>query len=130
MSMQEPPHDGVAALAVPALSAPAMPTPPTRVSVAAEASTLLLMDIKQVPLVEHSRTLRTAVALAPAALGTLPTRGGLIRSGTADLICLPGHEGKTRASPEASLERSLPTRESHASSRVPGCSSLTVETRD
>src|ERR1700720_3862628 len=43
--MQLLPHDGVAADAVPAVSAPAMPTPPTRVSVVAAASTLLLMDI-------------------------------------------------------------------------------------
>src|SRR5580658_6433294 len=72
MSMQEPPHDGVAALAVPALSAPAMPTPPTKVSVAAVASTLLLMDMKQFLSWNHGRTLRTAVVL--------------IRAGTADPI--------------------------------------------
>src|ERR1700722_20713362 len=44
-SRQDQPHDGVAALAVPAVSAPAAPTPPTMVSVAAAASTLLLMDM-------------------------------------------------------------------------------------
>jgi len=52
------------------------------------------MDMKQFLSWNHSRALRTAVALAPAALGTMsfdavPNRGGLIRSGTADLIDLP-----------------------------------------
>src|SRR6266700_2638165 len=42
MSMQWLPHDGVAA---PADSAATEPTPPTRVSVAAAAKTLLLMDM-------------------------------------------------------------------------------------
>src|SRR6516225_1497120 len=42
---QRMPHDGVAAPAGSAVSAPAMPTPLTRVSVAAAASTLLLMDM-------------------------------------------------------------------------------------
>jgi hypothetical protein len=49
-----------------------MPTPPTKVSVAAVASTLLLMDMKQFLSWNHSRTLRTAAEL--------------IRAGTADLI--------------------------------------------
>jgi hypothetical protein len=72
MSIQLPPHDGVAAEAVPALSAPAMPTPPIKVSVAALASTLPLMDMKQFLSWNYSRALRTAVALAPAALGIVP----------------------------------------------------------
>src|SRR6266852_9089355 len=45
ISMQVKPHDGVAALAVPAVSAPTVLTPPTRVSVAAAAKTLLLIDM-------------------------------------------------------------------------------------
>ena len=40
------PHDGVAALAAPAVRAADAPTPPTRVSAAAAAKTLLLMDMK------------------------------------------------------------------------------------
>ena len=48
MSMQSEPQDGVAALAD---VAPAAPTPPIRVSVAAAAKTLLLMDM-QVPFME------------------------------------------------------------------------------
>ena len=63
--MQEAPHDGVAADAVPALSAPAMPTPPTMVSVAAAASTLLLMDMNDSSLEPRSRTLRTAASSWP-----------------------------------------------------------------
>jgi hypothetical protein len=67
------------------------------------------MDMKQFPSWNHSRTLRTAVELAPAArgpepsdpLGTLPARGGLIRTGTADLIGLAVQKGEIRASPEA-----------------------------
>jgi hypothetical protein len=96
MSMQELPHDGVAALAVPALSAPATPTPPTKVSVAATASTLLLMDMDRSSLGTHSRALRAAASSwhpaartagwLPTWLGTLPAHGGLIRAGTADLI--------------------------------------------
>src|ERR1700752_1839825 len=89
------PHDGVAALAVPALSPPAVPTPPTRVSVVAAASTLLLMDMDDSslgtprPCPAHGR-----VKQAPAAREdrTRPNRsarcrlyGGLIRTGTADL---------------------------------------------
>src|ERR1700722_14804042 len=65
MSMQELPHDGVAADAPPAVSAPATPTPPTRVSVAAAASTLLLMDINSSSLGTHSHALRTAVSSWP-----------------------------------------------------------------
>jgi hypothetical protein len=61
MLIQLNPHDGVAADAVPAVSAPVTATPPTIVSVAAAASTLLLMDIKQFPSWNHSRALRTAV---------------------------------------------------------------------
>ena len=62
MSTQVLPHDGVAAFAVAAVpSTPAVPTPPTTASVAAVASTLLLMDMKTVPLMEpHGRTLRAA----------------------------------------------------------------------
>src|ERR1700744_6608559 len=45
MSMQFLPHDGVAADAAPAVSVPAAPMPPTSVSVAAAAKTLLLKDI-------------------------------------------------------------------------------------
>src|SRR6266852_8437334 len=45
ISMQVKPHDGVAAPAVPAVSAPAAPAPLTRVSVAAAARTLLLIDM-------------------------------------------------------------------------------------
>src|SRR6266567_246892 len=48
-SMQLSPHDGVAA---PADSAAIAPTPPTRVSVAAAAKTLLLMVMKLVPPLE------------------------------------------------------------------------------
>src|ERR1700723_1948679 len=91
MLMQEVPHDGVAADAPPAVSAPATPTPPTRVSVAAAASTLLLMDMNGSSR-ETSRSCPAhgRVQLAPAArvgfdarsLGTLPARGGLIRTGT------------------------------------------------
>src|ERR1700722_10206047 len=65
MSIQELPHDGVAADAPPAVSAPATPTPPTRVSVAAAASTLLLMDINSSSLGTHSHALRTAVSSWP-----------------------------------------------------------------
>src|ERR1700732_3352248 len=88
MLMQELPHDGVAALAEPALSAPATPTPPTRVSVAAASSTLLLMDIGEVSsLGTRSRALRTAAPSSPRntrrilarPLGTLPAHGA--RSG-------------------------------------------------
>src|SRR6202453_5536902 len=109
MSMQELPHDGVAALAVPAVSAPATPTPPTRVSVAAAASTLLLMDMDCSSLGTHSRTLRTAasswppvaraVGRLPTWLGTLPAHGGLIRAGTADLIGLAVWRGKVPGKP-------------------------------
>src|SRR5580693_4456483 len=63
------PHDGVAALAVPAVvSTPAVPTPPTKASVVAAASTLLLMDMEDSslgtpqPCPAHGR-----VELAPAA---------------------------------------------------------------
>jgi hypothetical protein len=45
-STQVSPQDGVAALALTAVSAPTAPVPPTRVSVAAAANTLLLMDIE------------------------------------------------------------------------------------
>jgi hypothetical protein len=45
-STQLSPQDGVAALALPAVSAPIAPAPPTRVSVAVAAKTLLLMDIE------------------------------------------------------------------------------------
>src|SRR5207244_12684009 len=52
ISMQELPHDGVAALAE---SAPTVLTPPTTVSVTAAASTLLLMDMKQIPFLLQPR---------------------------------------------------------------------------
>ena len=80
--MQEGPHDGVAADAVPAVSAPAAPTPLTRVSVAAAASTLLLMDMK-IPLLEPpSRALRTAGSSWPpqhAKFRTRPNRSARCR---------------------------------------------------
>jgi hypothetical protein len=74
----------VAADAVPAVNMPAMPTPPTKVSVAAAAATLLLMDINDSslgtpqPCPAHDR-----VELAPAArepeasgpLGIVPAHG-------------------------------------------------------
>src|SRR5260370_32759384 len=102
MSMQCLPQDGVAAAAVPAVSAPAAPTPPTKVSVAAAASTLLLMDMDSSLLGTHSRTLRTAVAVGRRSarvggsdpLGMLPARGGLIRTGTADLTGLAVQKGE------------------------------------
>src|SRR3984957_21005373 len=64
-SRQDQPHDGVAALAVPAVSAPAAPTPPTMVSVAAAASTLLLMDMGVPLLNSQPRPARGCVELAP-----------------------------------------------------------------
>src|SRR5271170_6841693 len=67
--MQLGPHDGVPADAVPAVSTPAVPTPPTRASVAAEASTLLLMDMN-VPLLEPTAVPCARLSeLAPAARG-------------------------------------------------------------
>ena len=86
-----PPHDGVAALAVPAVSAPAAPTPPTMVSVAAAASTLLLMDIGVPLLNSQPRPARGCVELAPAAhdrifprsIGTLPGSRWTGQAGTA-----------------------------------------------
>src|ERR1700733_641911 len=115
MSTQELPHDVVAALAVPAVSAPATPTPPTRVSVAAAASTLLLMDMDGCSsLGAHNRALRTVASSWPLAartagwlptwLGTLPAHGGLIRSGTADPIGLAVWRGKVPGGPRKSLE--------------------------
>src|SRR5215472_15742302 len=93
---QDQPHDGVPAAAGPAVSALAAPTPPTRVSVAAAASTLLLMDIDGSSLGTHNRALRTAVPswprsarrILPRSLGTLPARGGLIRTVMSGLIGL------------------------------------------
>src|SRR5271154_2482009 len=82
MSMQELPHDGVAADALPAVSAPATPTPPTRVSVAAAASTLLLMDMgEHSSLGTRSRTLRTAASSWPsvARVGCFPDRSARCR---------------------------------------------------
>src|ERR1700728_1794181 len=67
MLTQSSPHDGVAALAVPALSAPTMPTPPTRVSVAAVARALLLIDMNDFSLY-YSRALRTTVTLGRSLL--------------------------------------------------------------
>src|SRR5580693_626825 len=93
MSMQEPPHDGVAADAVPALSAPAAPTPPSRVSVAALARTLPLMDMNSS---SHGTT-----AVPCARLSRWPPHcGGLIRTGTTDPTGLAGEKGKIRASPK------------------------------
>src|SRR5579859_3952127 len=90
------PHDGVAALAGPALSTPAVPTPPTRVSVVAAASTLLLMDMDDSSLGTCGRALRTTASSRPPRHarpdGFRPDSarcrhyGGLIRAGTADLI--------------------------------------------
>src|SRR5215213_6619554 len=59
--MQFGPHCGVAALAE---SVPTVLTPPTMVSIAATASTFLLMDIGSSFLEPHSRTLRTAAVLS------------------------------------------------------------------
>src|ERR1700723_2868082 len=97
MSIQELPHDGVAALAVPAVSAPVPPTPPTRVSVAAAASTLLLMDMERSSLGTRSRTLRTTTPSWPRStrrilarsLGTLPAPGDLaeVMNGCPDRSC-------------------------------------------
>ena len=72
--MQDGPHDGVAADADPAVSAPAMPTPPTRVSVAAVASTLLLKDMNDSSLgTPQPYPAHGCVQLAPAArVGFLP----------------------------------------------------------
>src|ERR1700733_1107242 len=88
MSTQLWPHDGVAALAVPAVSVPARPAPPTMVSVAAAASTLVLMDMEGCSslnsqlypargCVERARAAH--VGFSPDSLGTLPARGGLVR---------------------------------------------------
>src|SRR5580704_3244649 len=109
MLMHELPHDGVAALAVPAVSAPATPTPPTRVSVAAAASTLLLMDIgENSSLGTRSHTLRTAAPSWPRStrrilarsLGTLPAHGwpDQDRNGRPDRSC--SLRGKDPGSPE------------------------------
>src|SRR3984957_10632216 len=106
MLMQELPHDGVAAAAPPAVSAPVTPTPPTRVSVAAAASTLLLMDIgENSSLGTRSHTLRTAAPSWPRStrrilarsLGTLPAHGwpDQDRNGRPDRSCSLERE-KTR----------------------------------
>src|SRR5580693_6729777 len=95
-SMQEWPHDGVAALALPAVSAPAAPRPPTRVNVAAAASTLLLMDmdgpLSELTTVPCARLRgagpRSARRISPRPLGTLPAHGGLIRTARTGLISL------------------------------------------
>ena len=55
--MQDEPHCVVAALAG---GVPAVPSPPATVSVAAAASTLVLMDMT-VPFVNHGRALRMAL---------------------------------------------------------------------
>src|ERR1035437_10685616 len=117
MSTQIGPQDGVAALADVAATAPA---PATRVSVAAAAKTLLLMDRGEFLSWNHSRTLRTAVVPTTAAhvpdvpttSGTLP-HGGLIRTGTALLIGLavqkgedPGKPGSYRGTAKEKEERS------------------------
>src|SRR5580693_2308779 len=95
--MQAGPHDGVAADAVPAPSTPAVPTPPTRASVVAAASTLLLMDMDDSSLGTRSRTLRTAASssppqrasdLSPIARHAAGSRLGLIRTASAGLIGL------------------------------------------
>src|SRR5580704_8146066 len=87
--MQAGPQDGVAADALPAPSTPAVPTPPTKASVVATESTLLLMDM-EIPLLEprpcpaHGwvelglRSTRRSHMSDP--LGTLPAHGGLIRT--------------------------------------------------
>jgi len=67
------PQDGVAAAAEPAVTAPATPTPPTRVSVAAVASTLLLMDIRNYSFLgTRSRALRAAAFKAGLPRRTRP----------------------------------------------------------
>src|SRR5579872_3984 len=101
------PHDGVAALAGPALSTPAVPTPPTRVSVAAAASTLLLMDMGCSSLGTHSRALRTAVSSLPRSARRIHPRfarhaAGSRRPDQDQSAVLTGHtvwRGKTRARP-------------------------------
>src|ERR1700722_5168461 len=79
MLRQELPHDGVAALAPPAVNVPMAPTPPIKVSVAAAASTLVLMDINGSSLGTRSCTLRTAARSWPR--GTRGTRSGPEPSG-------------------------------------------------
>src|ERR1700678_883039 len=49
MSQHWMPHSEVAAFAVPAVASPATPAPPTRVSDAAAANTLLFTDMKSPP---------------------------------------------------------------------------------
>src|SRR5580693_6023546 len=111
------PHDGVAADAVPAPSTPAVPTPPTKASVAATESTLLLMDMDDSSLGTPSRALRTAGRAGPRStrrsdmsdpLGTLPAHGGLIRTGTADLIGLAVLERESPGEARKSLLGSKP----------------------
>src|SRR5580700_10410675 len=111
--MQAGPHDGVAADAVPALSTPAVPTPPTKASVAATESTLLLMDMDDsslgtppaVPCARLGRAGPRSTRRSDMSdpLGTLPAHGGLIRTGTADPIGVavleresPGQARKSR----------------------------------
>src|SRR5271155_6082016 len=76
--MQLWPHDGVAALA---LSAPAAPRPPTRVSVAVAASTLLLMDMDgSLSWNSQPHPAHGCVELAPAArIGFFPDRSARCR---------------------------------------------------
>src|SRR5580693_8039227 len=81
MLAQELPHDGVAADAEPAVSAPTTPTPPTKVSVAAAASTLLLKDM-------NDSSLGTLTAVPCARL----YGAGQDRNGWPDRSC--GGEGK------------------------------------
>src|SRR6516164_7099301 len=110
--MQLGPHDGVPADAVPAVITPATPTPPTRVSVAAAASTLLLMDMN-VPLLEPPAVPCARLSeLASAARGPEGSRPARHAAGSRwpdqdgngrpDRSCSFG-EGKLRASPEVSL---------------------------
>src|SRR5579859_7300419 len=97
MHCRPPPHDGVAAEAD---TAPIAPTPPTRASVAAPASSLLLMDIN-VPFLE-TKAVPSARLLLPAIRpGNKPERYGPIRTGTADLIVVLLKGEDHRASPEA-----------------------------
>src|SRR5215472_3875943 len=100
MLIQAGPQDGVAAPADPAVSTPIVPTPPTMVSVAAAASTLLLKDMN-IPFLEPQPYPAHGCCCCHRGSGLQPAAMTLIRTGTADLI---GNavlkRGKTRANPE------------------------------
>src|SRR5581483_11338869 len=98
--MQLAPQDGVAALAD---MAPAAPTPPTRVSVAAAAKTLLLMDMEFLSRY-LSRTLRTAAG-AKVRLGNgRPDCVFFIRARGETLRPVPA--GRSRAAPPSNRRSS------------------------